>query len=274
MHTQGNLLVGEKSSGGSRDKGARLFLSWIRDIHTQKEAEYRRANGRYTRLWVDGDFGSPYSTFWPAGALATPTACSLEHIIPSEWLRNGESVVRECGYSRQDITITTLVNQSENSERKDKPLSIFGHRDDANNTRLYTPIESSRLKRTRLAVASVHGMLTYPLVQQESKASGSKRFAGNFGCPEYARRLTGLRRYAMADSSAIARRIALVISHRHRWHNPLILRPGLLRVQRYAELLEMRLRGGRNVDDPQQLECGIALLTDSALSARLSDAPV
>ena len=147
QHTQGNLLVGEKSSGGSRDKRARLFLSWIRDIHTQKEAEYRRANGRYTRLWVDGDFGSPYSTFWPAGALATPTACSLEHIIPSEWLRNGE-VVRESGYSRQDITITTLVNQTENSARNDKPLSIFGHRDDAN-------------KSARLAPAAVHLMTVF-----------------------------------------------------------------------------------------------------------------
>ena len=49
---------------------------------------------------------------------------------------------------------------------------------------------------------------------QESKASGSKRFAVNFGCPEYARRLTGLRRYALADSSAIARRIALITSAR------------------------------------------------------------
>ena len=273
QHTQGNLLVGEKSSGGSRDKKARLFLSWIRDLHTQREAESRRANGRYTRQWVDGDFGSPYSTFWPAGALATPTACSLEHIIPSEWLRNGE-VVRESGYSRQDITITTLVNQTENSARNDKPLSIFGHRDDANNTRLYTPPESNRAKRTRLAVATCHGVLTYVLLQQESKASGSKRFAGNFGCPEYARRLSGLRRYALADSSSISRRIALLTSHYNKWMNPLVLRPGLMRVQRYADLLEMRLRGGRNTDDPQRLECGLALLVDSVLSARLGDAPV
>ena len=54
----------------------------------------------------------------------------------------------------------------------------------------------------------------------------------------------------------------------------MVLRPGLLRVQRYADLLEMRLRGGRNVDYPQRLECGLALLIDSALSARLGDAPV
>ena len=273
MHTQGNLLIGEKSSGGSRDKKQRLFLGWLRDLHTSKEAEFRRANGRYAQEWVRDDWGSPYSTFWPAGALATTQSVNLEHIVPSEWLRNGE-VVRESGYSRQDVAITTLANQTENSSRNDRPLSCFGVQADRNNQRLYTPVESSRPKRTRLALASVHGVLTYPLVQQESKASGSKRFAGNFGCPEYARRLSGLRRYALADSSAIARRIALLTSHYHRFHNPLVLRPGLLRVQRYADLLEMRLRGGRNADDPRRLDCGLALLVDSVLSRELADAPV
>ena len=52
------------------------------------------------------------------------------------------------------------------------------------------------------------------------------------------------------------------------------MRPGLLRVQRYADLLEMRLRGGRNADDPQRLDCGIALLIDDVLGKGLGDAPV
>ena len=69
------------------------------------------------------------------------------------------------------------------------------------------------------------------------------------GVPEYARRLAGLRRDATAQSSGIARRIALINSHYHRWHDPLVLRPSLLRQPRYAWMLEMRLRGGHDKDD-------------------------
>ena len=41
------------------------------------------------------------------------------------------------------------------------------------------------------------------------------------------------------------RRVALVNAVRHKWHNPLVLRPTLLRQPRYADVLSMRLRGGR-----------------------------
>ena len=272
MHAQANLLTGEKVSGGSRNKRQRLFLGWLRELHTSKEAEFRRGNGTYAREWTQGDWGSPYSTFWPQGALATSASVNLEHIVPSEWLRNGE-VVRENGYARQDVTITTLTNQTENSARNDKPLAVFGPASDEANARLYVPPESSRPKKTRLALATCHGVLTYSLVGQETKAAGSKKFAGNFGVPEYARRLAGLRRYALAEPSLISRRIALITSHRHKFMNPLVLRSGLLRVQRYANLLGMRLRGGRATDDPSRLECGLALLTDDVLARELGDAP-
>ena len=210
MHAQANLLTGEKLSGGSRNKRQRLFLGWLRELHTSKEAEFRRGNGTYAREWNQGDWGSPYSGFWPQGALATSASVNLEHIVCSEWLRNGE-VVRENGYSRQDVTVTTLANQTENSARNDKPLAVFGPTTDEANARLYVPPESSRPKKTRLALATCHGVLTYCLVQQETKATGSKKFAGNFGIPEYARRLAGLRRYALAEPSLIARRVARLV---------------------------------------------------------------
>ena len=56
------------------------------------------------REWLDEAWGSPYSTYWPPGAQATTTSVNLEHIVCSEWLRNGE-IVRETGYARQDATI-------------------------------------------------------------------------------------------------------------------------------------------------------------------------
>ena len=140
--------------------------------------------------------------------------------------------------------------------------------------RLYTPPESNRVKRTRLALTTCHGILTYPLVGQETKGAGSRKFAGAFGVPEYARRLAGLRRYALAEPSLIARRIAMITSHRHKFTNVLVLRPGLLRVQRYANLLSMRLRGGRATNDPSRLECGRALLIDDVLAREVGDAPV
>jgi hypothetical protein len=37
--------------------------------------------------------------------------------------------------------------------------------------------------------------------------------AGNFGVPEYGRRITNLVKYANSESSSVARRIALVTSH-------------------------------------------------------------
>ena len=98
--------------------------------------------------------------------------------------------------------------------------------------------------------------------------------SGNFGVPEYARRLAGLRRYALAEPSLIARRVALITSHYHKFFNPLVLRQGLLRVARYANLLSMRLRGGRAANDPSRLECGLALLVDDVLARELGDAPV
>jgi len=198
--------------------------------------------------------GKRRDAVWPSGANATATSVNLEHIVCSEWLRNGE-IVRETGYARQDATICTLANQSENSERRDRPLGVFGTGGDANNAKLYNPVACSAPKRTRLALATCHGMLSYPLVQHESKAAGSKRFAGTFGVAEYSRRFDGLLQYALAPSSAIARRLALVNSAYHRWHNPLVLRPKLLRQPRFSELLGMRLRGGRGRgDDPDAME--------------------
>ena len=188
-------------------------------------------------------------------------------------MRAGE-VVREAGYSRQDVTVTTMANASENSTRGEKPLSVFGVAADAQNPRLFTPPESSELKKTRLALATCHGILTNPLVGQETKASGSKRFSGNFGCPEYARRLQRLLQYALARCSDVCRRIALVQSVYHKWTNPLVFRPSMLRQPRYKALLGMRLRGGRNPDDPTRLECGLAILVDRELQARVGDPPV
>ena len=116
IHTQSNLLTEGKAAGGTRNKRQRLYLDWLRNLHTEKEAELRG-----TAEWRDGDWGSPYSQYWPSGANATATSVNLEHIVCSEWLRNGE-IVRESGYSRQDATICTLANQSENSERRDRLL--------------------------------------------------------------------------------------------------------------------------------------------------------
>ena len=198
---------------------------------------------------------------------------TLEHIVPTLWLAGGQ-VVQESGLSAQDVTCTSVCNQTENSGRGDRPLAVFGPEGDQSNSRLYTPPETNGLKRTRLAVATAHGTLCYPLVSQDAKATGSKKFAGSFGVPEYARRLSGLRRAALAPSSDIARRIALITSHRHKWLNPLVLRPSMLRQPRYAALLDMRLRGGRNPDDPQRLDCGLALLVDDTLAQAVRNGPV
>ena len=102
IHTQSNLLTEAKAAGGTRNKRQRLYLDWLRNLHTAKEAELRGS-----AEWREGDWGSPYSTFWPAGANATPTSVNLEHIVCSEWLRNGE-LVRESGYARQDATIRLI----------------------------------------------------------------------------------------------------------------------------------------------------------------------
>ena len=108
-------------------------------------------------------------------------------------------------------------------------------------------------------------------MQQETGAAGSKVFAGNFGVSEYARREAGLRSYALLEPTAWERRVALVNAVRHRWHNPLVLRPTLLRQPRYADVLSMRLRGGRV--ESGELDCGIALLVDYVLRS-LYDGPV
>ena len=127
---------------------------------------------------------------------------------------------------------------------------------------------SSMAKRS-----TCHGVLGIPFVQQDTKSLGSKAIAGHFGVPEYARRLAGLRRDATAQSSGIARRVALINSHYHRWHDPLVLRPSLLRQPRYAWMLGMRLRGGHDKDDAATLDCGLALLIDHVLRSSVADAP-
>ena len=129
MHSQGNLLSGAKDVGGNRNARQRRFLDWLRGVHTAKEAELRQPSRRpgaqptYAREWLDGDWGSPYSTFWPRGALATSVSVNLEHIIPSEHLRLSEAVLKEAALPRQDVTITTLANLTENSARNDRPLA-------------------------------------------------------------------------------------------------------------------------------------------------------
>ena len=110
-------------------------------------------------------------------------------------------------------------------------------------------------------------------MQQETKAAGSKVAAGQFGVPHYARRLDGLLIAATAPSSDIARRICLVQAAYHRWHNPLVLRPSLLRQPRFRALLEMRLRGGRDPADATNLQCGLAMLVDFVLAENVADAP-
>jgi hypothetical protein len=278
MHTQERLLSGSKDAGGNRDQAQKRYLGWLRETHTGKEAALRSrtrtVNGRqvvdYAREWLDEAWGSPYSSYWPPGTQATTTTVNLEHIVCGEWLE-GQYVVLECGYAKQDASLCVLANQSENSARRDRPLSAFGVEADQNNRKLYTPPESNQKKRGLLAKATAAGLLSYPLVQQETGAAGSKVFAGNFGVSEYARREAGLRSYALLDATAWERRVALVNAVRHRWHNPLVLRPTLLRQPRYADVLSMRLRGGRV--ESGALDCGIALLVDYVLRS-LYDGPV
>jgi hypothetical protein len=129
-------------------------------------------------------------------------------------------------------------------------------------------------KLARLAVATCHGVLCYPFVSEESKQAGSRRISGSFGISEYARRFDGIKKAALQPSSSFARRVAFVNLARHRWHNPLILRPTLLRQPRYNELLVMRLRGGKSIVDPTRLECGLAMLVDEMLRESVDDAPV
>jgi hypothetical protein len=85
------------------------------------------------------------------------------------------------------------------------------------------------------------------------------------------RRQKGLERYALTEASDWERRLCFVHAARHKWHNPLTLRPTLLRNPRFANLLDMRLRGGRKEDG--QLDCGLALLVDSQLGS-LAEGPV
>ena len=148
---------------------------------------------------------------------------------------------------------------------------MFGPESDATNIRLYTPPDSNSAKRGLLAKATTHGFLSYPFVMQETKSSGSKLFSGQFGVSEYRRRLDGVVRYALLAPSEWERRIALVNAVRHKWHNPLALRPTLARMPRFRKLLDMRVRGGRT--DEARLDCGLALLVDSQLS-HLTDGPM
>lgn len=122
-----------------------------------------------------------------------------------------------------------------------------------------------------MAKATAHGLLSYPFVQQETKSAGSKLFAGSFGVAEYWRRLSGLTRYTLSAPTMWERRVALVNAARHKWHNPLVLRPTLLRNPRFAGMLDMRLRGGRVPSG--ELDCGLALLVDTQLRG-LVDGPV
>lgn len=89
----------------------------------------------------------------------------------------------------------------------------------------------------------------------------------------YSQRFQGLKKAAAQPSSDFARRVALVTSARHRWHNPLVLRPTLLKQSRYSKLLQMRLHGGKSTVDTTQLECGLALLVDDMLRMSVEDAP-
>ena len=128
MHTQERLLSGSKDAGGNRDQAQKRYLGWLRETHTGKEAALRSrtrtVNGRqvvdYAREWLDEAWGSPYSSYWPPGTQATTTTVNLEHIVCGEWLE-GQYVVLECGYAKQDASLCVLVNQSENSARRDRP---------------------------------------------------------------------------------------------------------------------------------------------------------
>lgn len=275
MQVQTNLLSGTREAGGSRDAKQRRFLAWLRGVHSKEENKERNymSTGKfaYTDSWTNGDWGSPYSSNWPRRS--TAGNITLEHIVCSEWLRTSEARVLEAGLPRQDVTITTLCNASENSSRSDKPLSVFGIQKDKKNTRLYTPPEITMHKKTRLAVATCHGVLCYPFVSEQSKQMGSSSISGSFGVAMYSQRVEGLKKAAVNTSSDFARRVALVTSARHRWHNPLVLRPTLLKQPRYIQLLQMRLRGGKSTVDTTQLECGLALLVDDMLRTSVEDAP-
>jgi hypothetical protein len=275
MHAQTNLLSGTKDSGGNRNAAQRAYLSWIRKTNTDKESELRSAvrtinrkqTVSYQNKWLNETYGSPYSLYWPHGKRANATNTSLEHIVPSEWLRTQETVL-ECGLPRQDATICTLANQSENSARGEKALSVFGS--STSDSSLYTPPDANKAKRSLLAKSTMHGFLSYPFVQQETKSAGSKRLAGTFGAAEYARRFESLLSAALEPASDWERRIALVNAVRHKWHNPLTLRPTLARNPKYKSILEMRLRGGRNT----VLDCGLALLVDTQLMNVAANGPV
>lgn len=136
------------------------------------------------RGWLDGDFGSPYTPHLLATREArdrTSASVNLEHIVTSEWLRTTESVLKEAGLPRQDIAVCTLANASENSARGEKPLSCFGTDADLTNSKLYHPDETrSKAKRTRLAKATCHGVLSITFVQQDTKSLGSKAITGHF----------------------------------------------------------------------------------------------
>ena len=131
------------------------------------------------RLWV-----AVYSTPFGHAREArdrTSASVNLEHIVTSEWLRPTESVLKEAGLPRQDIAVCTLANASENSARGEKPLSCFGTDADLTNSKLYHPDETrSKAKRTRLAKATCHGVLSITFVQQDTKSLGSKAITGHF----------------------------------------------------------------------------------------------
>ena len=111
----------------------------------------------------------------------TSASVNLEHIVTSEWLRTTESVLKEAGLPRQDIAVCTLANASENSAGGEKPLSCFGTDADLTNSKLYHPDETrSKAKRTRLAKATCHGVLSITFVQQDTKSLGSKAITGHF----------------------------------------------------------------------------------------------
>lgn len=79
-------------------------------------------------------------------------------------------------------------------------------------------------------------MLCDPVVQQETKSASSKLCSSGFGVAEYSRRLFGLMRFSLEDPTEWERRVTLVNAARHKWHNPLALRPTLLRIPHLSQL--------------------------------------
>ena len=139
-----------------------------------------------------------------------------------------------------------IATQTENSQRRNLPIDGFGQPDgdgERLDRGLYRPPNLNSARRAMLARTAVHGHLCYSCSSDTRSTASSKPFEQSTGIALYRPVKEKMIALATADeSSALERRVALLLSAHYGRCNPLALWPSLLRDDpRFAELFRRRI---------------------------------